>query len=297
MIYKGKEVVMDWISTIQKAINFIEDHLTDKISVDDVAKEVAISSFYLQKCFKILTDITISDYLKSRRLSLAGEELSEGNKKIIDIAYKYGYDTPESFTKAFYRFHGITPVKAKTESYRLKQFQPLIIRFSIEGGTKLDYHIERKPKLKLYGVQRTFLYDTAYQEIPRFWTEILSASGAHKDSNACGMFGVSLDQNDEKDSFQYYIADIMNTEKVPRGFEPLVIPEAHWAVFPCFGPMPYALQNVNTRIFKDWLPSNPQYEVAFGTYVEMYSVGDTTASNYYSEIWIPIQEKRLDGCE
>lgn len=283
---------MDWISTFQKAIDFMEEHLTDKISVDDVANEVAISSFYLQKSFKLLTDITISDYLKSRRLSLAGDELAVGDKKVIDIAYKYGYDTPESFSKAFFRFHGITPIKAKVESYRLKIFKPMIIHLSIDGGTTLDYVIERKPKLTLYGVHRTFTYDSAHQEIPKFWDEMIFPSETCKSKKLCGMYGISLDQNERKDSFIYYIADTLEAEKVPKGFEQLVVSEALWVVFRCYGPMPYALQSLNTRIFKDWLPAHPQYKVAFGTYVEMYTNGDINASDYYSEIWIPIQEKK-----
>ncbi len=282
---------MDWISTFQEAINYMEEHLTDKISVDDVAKEVAISSFYFQKSFKLLTDISISDYLKSRRLSLAGEELANGNMKVIDTAYKYGYDSPESFSKAFYRFHGITPIKAKTESYRLKKFQPLMIHLSIDGGTKLDYVIERKSKLTLYGVHRIYAYGSAYQELPKFWNEMICLSGSGEGKNLCGMYGISVDQSEQKDSFTYYIADRIETEVVPKGFEELIIPEALWAIFRCYGPMPYTLQAVNSRIFREWLPGHPQYEVAFGIHVEMYTSGDTKASDYYSEIWIPIQEK------
>ncbi|MBS6374367.1 MAG: helix-turn-helix transcriptional regulator [Erysipelotrichaceae bacterium] len=126
---------MEWIEVIQGAINYIEDHLLEDINADEVAKQVYTSSAYFQKIFRIITGITFGEYVRSRRLSLAAEEIARGSMKIIDIASKYGYETPESFTKAFVRFHDMTPSAVRKSTSRMRYFSPLRIQINIEGGT------------------------------------------------------------------------------------------------------------------------------------------------------------------
>ena len=104
---------MDWLTGIQNAINYVEEHLTDDLNYDEIAEEAASSSFYFQRIFSILCGITLGDYIRNRRLTLAGNELSAADDKVIDIALKYGYESPESFTRAFSRFHGVTTSEAK----------------------------------------------------------------------------------------------------------------------------------------------------------------------------------------
>lgn len=124
---------MDWLSGIQNALNYIEEHLIEEIDYDKVAKEAACSSFYFQRIFSILCGMTLGDYIRKRRLTLAGNELKLANSKIIDIALKYGYESPESFTRAFSRFHGITPSEAKKEGSKLRSFSQNIRHFPYEG--------------------------------------------------------------------------------------------------------------------------------------------------------------------
>lgn len=104
---------MEWITGIQKAIDYTEAHLTEEIDYEAVAKEACSSSFHFQRVFSILCGFTLGDYIRMRRLSLAAAELMQTKEKVIDVALKYGYDTPESFTRAFVRFHGITPTMAR----------------------------------------------------------------------------------------------------------------------------------------------------------------------------------------
>lgn len=121
---------MEWTQTISKAVDYMETHITDDISVEDVAREVLLSPFYFQKGFHFLCGITVAEYIRNRRLSLAGNELATSEEKVIDIALKYGYNSPDSFTKAFTRFHGITPSMAQKNGKMLKSFAPLKIKNS-----------------------------------------------------------------------------------------------------------------------------------------------------------------------
>ena len=138
---------MDWVNAIEKAIQYIENHLVEDITVKDVARYIHISEFYFQKGFAMLCGFTISEYIRKRRLSLAGNEIAGSDIKIIDIAIKYGYDSPDSFTKAFTRFHGVTPTVARKKHTTLKSFAPLKLTIALEGGYLMDYKIERKKAL------------------------------------------------------------------------------------------------------------------------------------------------------
>lgn len=150
---------MDWITGIQNAINYIEDHITEKPDYEEIAKESFSSSFHFQRMFSILCGFTLGEYIRNRRLSLAGAELARGKEKVIDVAYKYGYDTPESFAKAFLKFHGITPSQARNDGAMLRSFSRLSIKISLEGGSIMNYRIEEKPAMLLTGFKRRFSGD------------------------------------------------------------------------------------------------------------------------------------------
>ena len=135
---------MEWIATLQRAIEYMEEHLMEEINYEDVAESVHISSYEFHRAFSFLTGMTANTYIRNRRLSLAGKEIMESDAKITDIALKYGYDTPESFTKAFSRFHDIAPKIAREESAKLTLFNPRAIKITVEGGKSMDYRIVRK---------------------------------------------------------------------------------------------------------------------------------------------------------
>lgn len=134
---------MNWIQGIQRAIDYVEENITEEIDFGEVAKQAYSSSFHFQRVFGILCGFSLGDYIRLRRLSLAGEELSCGNAKIIDVAVKYGYDTSESFSRAFTRFHGIAPSEAKRGG-KVKIFTPLTVKLTLTGGSKMDYRIEKR---------------------------------------------------------------------------------------------------------------------------------------------------------
>lgn len=285
---------MEWIESIREAIAYIEENITEDLSVEEIAGVVNISPFYFQKGFGMLCGYSVSEYIKGRRLALAGSEVLSTNGKIIDIAIKYGYDSPDSFTKAFTRFHGVTPSAVRKDGAMIKSFVALKIKFSLEGGYIMDYKIVEKESFKVVGAYKKFKYESAFQEVPAFWNEHISEG---KLNDICGMYGINIDEEMGGNEFEYLIADEYSEEKAAmEGYVVKDIPKFTWAVFPCYGPNPSALQDVNRKIFSEWLPNCRDYEIAAGYNIEMYSDPSECKKgildeNYYSEIWIPIKKK------
>ena len=159
----------------------------------------------------------------------------------------------------------------------------------------MDFTIDKMGAFKVVGMERTFQYDSAYEAIPKFWNEYcqkyMDKLCSLEGNCNIGKYGINIDDNMQMKEFRYLIAGDYNGGDVPEGFDVVEIPAMTWAKFRCVGPMPSALQSVNTRIFKEWLPNNNQYDIAAGYNVEMYSMGDTKATDYVSEIWIPIKKK------
>ncbi|MGN0679981.1 MAG: AraC family transcriptional regulator [Oscillospiraceae bacterium] len=285
---------MSWVELIGKAIAYIEEHLLEDISADSVASYVNISPFYFQKGFAMLCGFTVAEYIRNRRLALAGNELATSDEKVIEIAVKYGYDSADSFTRAFTRFHGITPTAARKGNAALKSFAPLKIKLSLEGGYIMDYRIEKKDAFTVIANAKTFSYEGAKEVVPQFWQEHYSSG---KGSTVCGTYGINIDEKMGNDTFEYLIADPFDGKReVPDGFVTRTIPEFTWVVFPCVGPMPNALKDVNVKIFSEWLPALKEYEFAAGYCVEMYDdpakyPNGTQDEKYYCEIWIPVKRK------
>ena len=147
---------MDWISGIQNAIDYIEEHLTEEMDYDIVAKQSFSSTYHFQRLFSILCGFTVGEYIRNRRLTLAGSELATTNVKVIDVAMKYGYESPDSFAKAFQKFHGVTPSAARMNGSKLKSFSRLVLKISLEGGKLMNYRIEEKPEMILTGYKKHF---------------------------------------------------------------------------------------------------------------------------------------------
>ena len=291
---------MEWTTMLRKAIGYMEDHLLDEIGAGDVAEEVNISPFYLSKGFKVMTGYSIGEYVRCRRLYLAALDIIAGRDRIIDLSYKYGYDTPESFTKAFSRFHGMSPMQMKKTPSGIKTFLPLQITVSIKGGNKMDFVVEKMEALKVIGFERVFSYEEAQKEIPKFWDEFMEncqrgAYGKETErilkEGVVGMYGICIDDMEDKEHFRYMIAGNY-LGCVPEGMRVFEIPAMNWAKFACTGPMPGALQSLNNRIYEEWLPGNTDWEMAEGIAMEWYSCrGDMQSSDYESAIWIPVKSK------
>lgn len=297
---------MEWTETLKRAIVYMEDHLLEEDPAEGAAKEVCLSPLYLQKGFKLVTGYSMGEYVRNRRLYLAGLEAIAGREKVIDLAYRYGYDTPESFSKAFSRFHGVSPAQLRQSPEKLVPFLPLKITLSIRGGQGMDFVVEKMESWQLIGADREMASETSYQDIPKFWDEFVGAHCAplwagkkpetalEKAICECGIgeFGVCIDDCTSPGRFRYLIAGKYDGREVPEGLTVYTLPALEWTKFRCSGPMPESLQSVNTKIFQEWLPGNPEFEIAWGANVEWYSMEkDTSAADYESGIWIPVKRK------
>lgn len=163
---------MEWLTIIKDAIEYMEQNLLTVTGPEEVAKHVHISTIYLQRGFQVLTGYTLGEYIRNRRLFEAGLKLTQTDEKVIDIALEYGYETPESFTKAFTRFHGTTPIEVRRDRSKMQLFLPLHVSIKIQGGSKMNYTVEKTEAFTVIGFERLFSFETSYKEIPDFWTEM-----------------------------------------------------------------------------------------------------------------------------
>ena len=291
---------MNWIQGIQRAIDYVEANITEDIDFEEAARQAYSSSFHFQRVFGILCGLSLGDYIRMRRLSLAGEELSKGNAKIIDIALKYGYDTPESFSRAFTRFHGITPSEAK-HGGNARIFTPLSVKLTLTGGSKMDYRIEKRDafqvvcKRKRVGKPQNA---EATQEITGMWQEF-GADGTMGRLIGCmpekpvmkGLLGICFSSELNAKQFPYGIGVEYDGRKVDDDLEIVTIPANTYAVFTSRGKMPDAFIETYNRIVTEFFPQSSQYEYAESVEFEVYSSQDVSNPDYQCEIWIAVKEK------
>ena len=274
----------DWIEGFQASIDRMEQELLNEPDIEKIAGEAALSPFYYQRIFGAMCGMTVGEYIRARRMTLAAQELACSDRKVIDIALKYGYDSPDSFAKAFHRFHGITPAQARESGASLRSFSPLHIKVTLEGGNMLDYKIVEKAPFTVMGVRRRFDPETSYMEIPKFWNEWMKDMKGIK-----GMFGICSDMDGK--SFDYWIADLYQPwEDIPAGCETYQIPGGLWALFRCKGPLPDSLQKVNTQIWSEWLPSLQGYKLAGNYSLEFYLPPAGDPADTVSYICIPLKK-------
>ena len=280
---------MNWVETLNNAIEYIEDNLLEDITLTQIAGHVHISSAYLQRGFSALADLTVGEYIRNRRLSLAGLELTHKNVKVIDIAVKYGYETSESFSKAFSRFHGIAPSAARHNSAALKSYSRLTIKIMMEGGSVMDYRIEEREGFSVVVKARRIEPEEGDStKIPAFWDDYFAEGLAETIDPELGVCG---EMSEDTQAFDYGIGGFLKEgQEVPEGFEVWQVPKSTWAVFKCVGTLPKAIQEMWRRIFGEWLPQ-AKYEILPSYDFELYLDGDSGSTEYVSEIWLPVKKK------
>ncbi|MGI2328317.1 effector binding domain-containing protein [Planococcus sp. YIM B11945] len=286
---------MGWTEALQHAIDYMEENLLEVVSIEEIAKQANSSVFHFQRMFTVLTDMTVGDYLRGRRLTLAAHEMVTTDTKIIDLAYKYGYDTPEAFSKAFRRQHGVTPSEARKNIGNLQSYNRLVIQVNLKGAEPMKYKIVEKDAFRVIGIKRAFSMKTEENipGIPKMWMEA-NADGTSdalaklNNGELKALLGVCADFGGEQ-TMDYWIAAEHQGE-VPEEFLQLEIPASKWGVFEVHGAMPQAMPKVWKQIFSEWFPSNP-YEPAGTAELEVYPAGDAYSADYYSEIWIPLKQQ------
>lgn len=290
---------MDWIKSFQRSVDYIEEHIAEPLEVSDIAAQMNISAFYYQKIFSILCGFTLGEYIRNRRLTLAGGDLLAAEEKIIDIALKYGYDSPEGFTRAFVKFHGVTP-SAVRKGGKVRSFGKLAVEISVKGGSIMDYKIEKKEAFKIIAKQQRFEKIEDVQgrsDIPAFWTEChgdgtvkFLAENCKKDGVLGGsVVGMCMEDSTVAKDFPYLIGAEFGGGKVPDGYKAVDVPAAEWAVFKIDNlnaeDLAGAMQKQWHRIFAEFFPSS-NYKPAGNFDLEVYPT-----DSYNGEIWISVESK------
>ena len=300
---------MEWIASIKESVNYIESRILEVSGPDEVASHVNISSAYLQQGFQIMTGYNIGEYIRNRRLYLASKDILNSDEKIIDIALKYGYNTPASFTKAFSRFHDASPSEVKNHEKPNKIFLPLHLSVEISGGANLDVEIVTRDSFTLIGFTGLYTMENC-QDISRKWKSMNEEyedflSEVREPRNDlervimdCGIgeYGVTEYAKNEKGEFRYVFAGRYKGGVIPEGMITYEVPAGTWAVFKCVGILPEAIETLNEQIWNDWYPNNKEYVIDGKCEFEWY--GGTTYSDPYTNSdylctkWVPVKKKK-----
>ena len=286
---------MEWNEKLQKIIDYVENHLQRKeepIGPEKIIEIAGCSYNFFQKVFSYMNGISLAEYIRFRKLTLAGYDLKSTDIKVIDLSYKYGYDSPTSFTKAFQQFHGISPKEARNTTVELQVFP----KMQVSKKQRYSWRIEHKSSLRLIGKSiRISCEDGIHHiKIPEFWNEcqrngIFSKLIFMDTGIPNGIFGLFGNYDEITKEIEYAIM-VNSNLKIPEEFQEIIIPEATWATFDCKGAVPQAIQNGWKYLNEEWLIKYP-FRHALCPELEWYSAGNSYDKDYLSQIWIPIIEE------
>lgn len=287
---------MEWVDDLNRAMGYIEENLAGRIDLAEIARLAACSQFHLQRMFPYLCGMTLSDYIRRRRMSLAALDLVAG-ERVIDVALRYGYESPTSFARAFRDVHGVAPSDAQRGSARLTQHPRLTFTMQVRGEEAMEYRIVDKPAMRVVGYHLAGSWDErdAHEKIVEFWDElvrdggerihrVLSLMDGHEPQALMGVCG-------DDDDLSGYLVGVATEAEVPMGMTAWEVPAATYAVFDCVGPASEAIGRTMHRIMTEWLPSSG-YERAPKADVEVYLGPNMTAADYRSQVWLPIERHR-----
>ena len=281
---------MEWIERLNEAITYIEEHLTEEIDYERLGKIACCSSYHFQRMFTYMAGVPLSEYIRRRKMSLAAVDLQSTGIKIIDVAGKYGYNSPTAFNRAFQSVHGIAPSAVKNEGVSVKSFPPVSFKLIVKGVEEMNYRIETKDAFRIVGVSVPLEKDIEknFAVIPRKWQETAINGTLQKltglmDTQPMGVLGVSTCNDTEP--WRYYIA--VASSQTDRDLEEYTVPAATWAIFPGTGTN-QSIQELERRIVTEWLPTSG-YEYGNAPDVEVYLNPDPQNAQY--EVWIPVVRK------
>ncbi|WP_312371180.1 effector binding domain-containing protein [Lachnoclostridium sp.] len=296
---------MDWLTKMNSAIDYIEVNLTGEIDFNIVAMKACCSSYNFQRMFSFITDITLAEYIRRRRLTLAAIELQNPDVKVIDVAIKYGYDTATSFARAFRLFHGLAPTTAKEQGVILKACPRISFQISIKGEKEMNYRIETKEAFDVFGIETvcSLKGEEGYLYPHQLWQQcqengeyekLLTNSGDTPDfisKDLCKIHAVEYYQKTKEDTFPYMLCAFVSKNSKTTGYKIVHIPAQTYAVFPSekfkWNEMSKILTDMQKRFYSEWLPT-VNYERAEGANFEIYG-GDE--ENGYIELWFPVVKK------
>ncbi|WP_394218832.1 GyrI-like domain-containing protein [Halobacillus trueperi] len=290
---------MDLLKDMNIAMKYIEENLTYEIDYKVVASLAYCSEYHFKRMFSFLAGITLSEYIRRRRLSMAAFELQNSNVKVIDVAMKYGYHSPDSFSRAFLKLHGVTPSEARNNGKHLKAYPLMTFQLSIMGGNEMNYRIEQKEAFNIVGIMKRvpIVFEGENPEIAAMWQsltkekidELQQLSNVEPEGMIQASTNFSEGRMEEKGELDQYIG-VATTRENSGDFSKLEVPALTWAIFESTGPFPNSLQETWGRIYSEWFPSS-NYQVTKGPEILSIKSKDLTSPSVKCEIWIPILKK------
>lgn len=281
---------MEWITRLNHAINYIEEHLCDTVDYDEIAKLACCSTYHFQRMFAYMADTTLSEYIRRRRMSKAAVDLQSGSEKIIDIALRYGYDSPTAFNRAFKSIHGVAPSQIKEDGVLIKTFPPISFNITIKGAEQMEYKIENKDAFRIIGVSEPLHREIEknFEVVPQMWQNavtdgIIQRLADMMNGEPMGMLGISI-CNEE--NWRYFIA-VASSHEIDSTLQEYIVPAATWAIFSGSG-SGQSIQELEKRIITEWLPTSG-YEYGNAPDVEVYFNPNPENTKY--EVWIPVVKK------
>lgn len=277
---------MDWLQRVNAALDLLEKKLEEPLDLVEIANAANSSPFHFQRMFHMLTGMTVAEYVRKRRLTLAAHELASSGAKVIDVALKYGYDSPESFSKAYQKIHGITPSQTRRSGAQLKAFPRISIEITRKGEQEVAYRIEEKESFEVIGKKASLVCEKD-SRLP-FWRKCGQDGtiGKLAEIGADGrILGITMDLRGDR--FTYMIAARADRDVHAAHLARVTIPAATWAIFTSVGPLPGAIQDVFNQIYQEWFPATG-YEHSGSPEIEVYFPGNGAAEDYRCEVWIPV---------
>ncbi len=282
---------MDWIERLNSAVNYIEENIKEPINMEEVSKIACCSTYHFQRMFTYIAGISVSEYIRHRRMSLAAVDLQSGKEKVIDVSIKYGYDSPTAFNRAFKSVHGMAPSLVREEGTIVKAFPPISFKITIKGDTEMNYRIEKKEAFRIVGISEPLdkEIEKNFKVVPQLWgTAAMNGTiprlTAMMEGVPMGLLGVS--SCNELDDWRYYIA-VTSNQPIESDLEEYIVPDSTWAIFSGEG-NGQSMQELERRIITEWLPTSG-YEYANAPDVEVYLSSDPENMKY--EVWIPVSKK------
>ena len=295
---------MKSVQLLQQAICYMEEHLLEDINYEDVARNAYMSSYNFHRTFSFMAGMTANEYIRNRRLSLAGQELQSTGISALDAAYKYGYDTPESFSKAFSRFHGVTPKQAKHKGTELHLFNPLVIKITMEGGSIMNYRMESRAGQKFIAMVRAFpneiINDEKDHSISDFWGEcyeknLIEPLRALRPGGKKDLYGLCSPTVENETHFNYGIGVIVDEETdiskwddiLKCGYSVWETKPMDYAVFKCFGTDGNCISETWNKFFKEFVPQTGYMQTDDTDFEIYFEKGE---EGLFCELWIPVKK-------
>jgi AraC family transcriptional regulator len=283
------------LDRLNQAMEYIEDRLDQRIEAADVARTALTSEYHLRRLFSALAGMPLSEYIRRRRLTIAGAEVLAGDRTLLEIAVRYGYTSGEAFARAFRAMHGVGPGEARRTGAALESQPRLSFRLTVEGSSSMRYRIVEKDEFRVVGrkVRVPLVHEGMNPAIADFirglGQETLRRVEELSDQEPQGILGVSdnLDPSRAEGTELDYWHGVVSGAPVPDDMEALTVPAGTWAVFENSGPFPQALQYLWRDVFTQWFPSNPYRSRPGPELLRTRLTPDAAQAD--AELWIPVE--------